>query len=251
MTIPYYILMYKYPNTMKYDNIKGIIFDYDGTVDIRGDRWAEVMLDAFRSNGIEVSLPALKHTAEAVGTYLITDNLIQPTDDFTSMMRTCARLMLQRLAGNYQIGARFTDTPDTADAIARYCLDYMNATFEVDRPVVAALAERFPLVLVSRHYPNFGAMLDEFGLSPYFRQIIQSRHTGTDAGDGDIIRRGVEALGLPASDILVIGGSLRSDIGPALAQGCHALWIADKSRAGDAPDGVGVAGSLRAALKLI
>ncbi len=236
---------------MEYDNIKGIIFDYDGTVDIRGDRWAEVMFDAFRSNGIELSLPALKHTAEAVGTYLISDDLIQPTDDFTAMMRTCARLMLQRLSDNYQIGSRFTDTSATADAIARYCLSYMNAVFEVDRPVIGALAARFRLVLVSRYYPNFGAMLDEFGLSQYFRQIIQSRHTGTDAGDGDIILRGVEALGLPAAEILVIGGSLRSDIGPALAHGCRALWIADKSRAGEAPDGVALAGSLRAALKLI
>ena len=213
---------------MEYDNIKGIIFDYDGTVDIRGDRWAEVMLDAFRSNGIELSLPALKHTAEAVGTYLISDDLIQPTDDFTAMMRTCARLMLQRLSDNYQIGSRFTDTSATADAIARYCLSYMNAVFEVDRPVIGALAARFRLVLVSRYYPNFGAMLD-----------------------GDIILRGVEALGLPAAEILVIGGSLRSDIGPALAHGCRALWIADKSRAGEAPDGVALAGSLRAALKLI
>lgn len=236
---------------MNYDNIKGVILDYDGTVDIRGERWSEVMLDAFRSVGVEITLPALKRTAEAVGTYLITDDVIQPTDDFTAMMRTCAKLMLQYMNDNYQIDRRFVDTPDTADAIARYCLDYMNAGFEIDRDVIARLAQRYPLVLVSRYYPNFGAMLDEFGLTQYFKKIIQSRELGTDAGDGDIIRQGVEALGLPASEVLVIGQSLSSDIAPALAQGCHALWIADKSRADEAPAGVDRVTALRDVPKLI
>ncbi|MDE5930663.1 MAG: HAD hydrolase-like protein [Muribaculaceae bacterium] len=228
-----------------FSDILGIILDYDGTVDIRGDRWSKVMLDAFRSIGVEISLPALRQTAEAVGTYLITDDVIQPTDNFSAMMRKCASLMLQNLYQNYSIDQRFVDTPDSAAAIADYCLDYMNAGFELDRNVISRLADRFPLALVSRYYPNFSAMLDEFGLTRYFKAIIQSCSLGTDADDTDIIKRGSEALGLPCRRVLVVGQSLTSDIAPALSLGCKAVWIAGKNRWNEAPAGVGLAGSLR------
>lgn len=230
---------------MDCDSIRGIILDYDGTVDIRGDKWSSVMLDAFRSAGVEVSLPALRRAAEAVGTYLVVDNLIQPTDNFTVMMQTCAGLMLKYMNDNSQIADRFVDTDHTAYTVARYCRDYMEAGFDIDRTALTMLSAQCPLVLVSRYYPNFGAMLDEFGLTPFFKKIIQSRSLGTDAGDGAVIQLGLETLGMESDEVLVVGQSLESDIAPALSLGCRAAWIADKHRDREVPDGVWRVSSLR------
>lgn len=232
---------------MKYDNIKGVIIDYDGAVDIHGDRWIEVLTGAFSSCGVELSRQSLKETAEAVGTYLLTDDLIQPTDDFSAMLRTCAHLMLERLHDNHQIDSRFTDTADTADAIAQYCLDYMNAAFEVDRPSLAALAQRMPLVLVSRSFPNFGAMLDEFDLARYFRKIVWQ----ADDDAVGALKEGASALGTSPSETAVVSGSLPDDVVPALSSGFRLISIADASQRASMPADVAAARNLREATALI
>ena len=36
-------------------NIKGIIFDYGGTIDSRGDHWSEILWDGYNVAGIPVS----------------------------------------------------------------------------------------------------------------------------------------------------------------------------------------------------
>lgn len=232
---------------MKYYGIKGVILEYDGAVDIRGYRWAEVLHQAFSSCGVELTLQAVKDTAEAVGTYLLTDDLIQPTDDFTAMMRTCVRLMLDHLHDNYELDAVFTDTPATDDAIVRYCLDYMNAAFEVDRTAIAGLAQRVPLVLVSRRFLNFGPMLDEFGLSQYFRRIVW--HDGGDAAAA--LKESADAIGVKPPEIVVIGSSLADDVVPALSCGCRAILMAEDSRRADSPSEVAVVRNLHQAAELI
>ena len=36
------------------ENIKGIIFDYGGTIDSHGDHWSEVIWDGYRDAGVPV-----------------------------------------------------------------------------------------------------------------------------------------------------------------------------------------------------
>ena len=39
----------------KFSDIKGVIFDYGGTIDSRGVHWSEVIWDGYRNAGVEVS----------------------------------------------------------------------------------------------------------------------------------------------------------------------------------------------------
>ena len=36
-------------------DIKGVIFDYGGTIDSRGDHWSEVIWDGYREAGVQVT----------------------------------------------------------------------------------------------------------------------------------------------------------------------------------------------------
>ena len=36
--------------------IKGIIFDYGGTLDSRGDHWSHIILDAYRGSGRDITI---------------------------------------------------------------------------------------------------------------------------------------------------------------------------------------------------
>ena len=41
--------------------VKGIIFDYGGTLDTRGDHWSHILEQGWRHAGIEVALPTFRH----------------------------------------------------------------------------------------------------------------------------------------------------------------------------------------------
>ena len=109
----------------------------------------------------------------------------------------------------------------------------MLRVLEVSRPVIAKLAERYPLVLVSNFYGNIETILADFHLQ-YFKHIVESAVVGVRKPDPQIFQLGVDALRkvtgktadeLPASDIVVVGDSFSKDIVPATKIGCQTVWV--------------------------
>ena len=84
------------------------------------------------------------------------------------------------------------------------------------------------MVLVSNFYGNVEAVLSDFGLRGYFRDIIESAVVGVRKPDPAIFGLGVEALGLKPEEVLVVGDSLRKDILPARSLGCQTAWLKGK-----------------------
>ena len=120
-----------------------------------------------------------------------------------------------------------------SDAVAHYCYEYVLKVLEISRPVIASLAERYPLVLVSNFYGNIETILADFRL-PYFRRVVESAVVGVRKPDPKIYQLGIEALRevtgmtaekLPAHDILVVGDSFSKDIVPATQLGCQTVWV--------------------------
>lgn len=81
------------------------------------------------------------------------------------------------------------------------------------------------MVLVSNFYGNIGVVLREFGLDHLFSDVIESAVVGVRKPDPKIYQLGVEALGLDAADVTVVGDSYRKDIVPAKSLGCHTVWM--------------------------
>ena len=93
------------------------------------------------------------------------------------------------------------------------------------RRVLGVLKNNHPMALVSNFYGNISSVLKEFNLEQYFDAVIESAAVGIRKPDSRIFTLGVEALGLPATDVTVIGDSFYKDILPAKKAGCHAIWI--------------------------
>ena len=68
-------------------------------------------------------------------------------------------------------------------------------------------------------------VLEEFGLSEYFKEIIESSVIGIRKPNPALFALGVEALQLPAEEIVVIGDSYRKDIYPSSTLGCKTIWL--------------------------
>lgn len=105
------------------------------------------------------------------------------------------------------------------------------------RQVLSALRQRMPMVLVSNFYGNISTVLDEFGFNGLFDHIIESAVVGIRKPDPRIFTLGVEALGLDASAVTVVGDSYDKDIIPAKKAGCCTVWMKGEGWTNASPDG--------------
>lgn len=209
---------------MNIRKIKGIIFDYGGTIDSNGEHWAEVLWRAYTEAGVPVAEEAFRQAYVHGERTLATRPLVKPHHSFLEVLRIKTGLQIDWLAGNgYLAGEGATlEYPET---IACNCHDFVMRTLDVARPVIAGLARRYPLVLVSNFYGNIDAVLKNYGLSGYFQAVVESAVVGVRKPDPAIFRLGVERLGLPAEEVAVIGDSYKKDMVPAALIGCTTVWL--------------------------
>jgi len=213
------------------ENIKGIIFDYGGTIDSRGDHWSEVILKAYVASGIKVGVEEFRDAYVYAERELARVRHILPHHNFLDLLQIKMRIEMDRLAGQGFMTA--DDARRLAPDVARRCYDAARACIEEARPVLATLAARFPMVLVSNFYGNVEAVLADFDLRRYFGSIVESAVVGVRKPDPAIFALGVEALGMPAANVLVVGDSFRKDIVPARALGCQVAWLKGKGWTAD------------------
>ncbi len=211
--------------------LKGIIFDYGGTIDSRGVHWSEVIWDGYRDSGVDVTKEDFREAYVYAERELAHTRHILPHHNFYDLLLIKMRIELDRLVecGHLPEGS----TERYAEQIARYCYEAARSSVEEARPVLEALSERYPMVLVSNFYGNVESVLEDFDLRRYFLTIIESAVVGVRKPDPQIFRLGVEALGLLPGEVLVIGDSYKKDIVPAESIGCRVAWLKGKGWTAD------------------
>lgn len=207
------------------NTLKGIIFDYGGTIDSRGVHWSEIIYDAYLAVGLPVDKPTFRDAYVFAERELARTRHILPDHTFYDLLLIKMRIELQWLVDNGHLDESWlAKAPD----LARYCDDAARNAIADARPSIEALAARYPLVLVSNFYGNVEAVLEAYDLRRYFKTIIESAVVGVRKPDPAIFSLGVEALGCRPDQTLVIGDSYRKDILPAESIGCHTAWIKGK-----------------------
>ncbi|MDE6416040.1 MAG: HAD family hydrolase [Duncaniella sp.] len=213
------------------ENLKGIIFDYGGTIDSRGVHWSEVIYDGYLASDIEIPKPLFREVYVETERELARNRHIFPHHNFYDLLLIKMRLELGYLVERGAFDSSSVD--EAAGKIAQYCYDEARKCVEEARPVLEALSKKFPLVLVSNFYGNVEAVLKDFDLRKYFNDIIESAVVGVRKPDPAIFRLGVDALGLKPEEVLVVGDSLKKDIFPAESIGCRVAWIKGKGWTAD------------------
>ena len=192
------------------ENIKGIIFDYGGTIDSHGDHWSEVIWDGYRDAGVDVSKADFRDAYVETERELARTRHILPHHNFYDLLLIKMKLELGVLISR---GLLLPDNSESlAVAIAEYCYDRARSSVEDARPVLETLHKHYPMVLVSNFYGNVESVLEDFGLRRYFGHIVESAVVGVRKPDPAIFALGVDALGMQPQQVLVVGDSLRKDI---------------------------------------
>lgn len=214
----------------KMPEIKGIIFDYGGTIDSGGDHWSEVIWKGWQQAGVPADKETFREAYVWAERELARTRHILPEHNFLDLLRIKMRLELEELARilnrkGVSADKLTANLPEMAESAAQYCYASARQWIEKARPVLDRLAEHFPMVLVSNFYGNVETVLADFGLSKYFRSVIESAVVGVRKPDPAIFALGVQALELLANEVLVVGDSLTKDILPAESLGCRTAWL--------------------------
>ena len=249
---------------MKKLDIKGIIFDYGGTLDTRGDHWSEVLWQGYEHFGIgvaddeEVEPGVSIHKQAFRDAYvygeraLAVNPIVTPDFHFEDILREKLILELKFLAGKELLETGKDDAEKQAklgndsDASSESLLlslsdseihqiavdmaHYINAKtldlLQENKQVLEHLKQAgYPMVLVSNFYGNINQVLKDAEIDGYFKDVIESAVVGVRKPNPAIFALGVCALDLPASQVLVVGDTYGKDIIPAHKLGCHTLWI--------------------------
>ena len=249
---------------MKKLDIKGIIFDYGGTLDTRGDHWSEVLWQGYEHFGIGVAAdeevePGVSiHKQAFRDAYvygeraLAVNPIVTPDFHFEDILREKLILELNFLAGKELLETGKDDAEKQAklgndsDASSESLLlslsdseihqiavdmaHYINAkTLDLlheNKQVLEHLKQAgYPMVLVSNFYGNINQVLKDAEIDGYFKDVIESAVVGVRKPNPAIFALGVCALDLPASQVLVVGDTYGKDIITAHKLGCHTLWI--------------------------
>ena len=218
---------------LKVRKIQGIIFDYGGTIDTNALHWSEVLWEGYEHVRIPVSKEEFRTSYVAAERALAKHPYIHPEHNFLDLLSIKCDLETQDLVNRGVWLVSDTERKEKSDEVANYCYRYVQKVLEESRPVIAQLAETYPLVLVSNFYGNIETILKDFHLE-YFQRVIESAVVGVRKPDPKIFQLGVDALRevtgksaeeLPANEILVVGDSFSKDIVPASNLGCQTVWM--------------------------
>ena len=204
--------------------VKGIIFDYGGTIDSNGKHWAEVLWDAYEDNQVPVTKKDFRDAYVFGERYLATNYVIEPSDTFKNLLEKKVDIQINWLVEKGFLPAN-AQTAQYAHLVSSQCYHFASAALQKAKPVIQKLYNKYPLVLVSNFYGNVQSVLSDFGIIDYFGEIIESAVVGIRKPDPAIFSLGVKALGFAPEEIVVIGDSYSKDIIPATEIGCQTIWL--------------------------
>ena len=204
--------------------VKGIIFDYGGTLDTRGNHWGKVLCHAYERQQVPVTEEQFREAYVYAERTLGRNPINLPTYTFKKLLDVKLRLEMEYLFTKGYL----TYDKNTYTKVELALLDdlygQVRETVAYSREILMQLHERFPMVLVSNFYGNIEVVLQEFHLEGLFQKIIESAVVGIRKPDPQIFQLGVDALGLAPEEVMVVGDSMSKDILPAKTIGCKTAW---------------------------
>jgi len=197
-----------------------VLFDFGGTLDADGDRWAVRFHSAYAAAGGRLTLAAFEPLFRESDRQLALAPAVR-TMGFGAMVGAQLELLAALLPDGRSADVRGVAEPFRTDTVK---------IVERNRRVLQDLADHYRLAVVSNFTGNLDRCLAELGLSNLFTVIADSAVVGWAKPDSRIFRHALEALGAEPASSWMIGDNFDADIRPAAALGMSTCWLAPPSR---------------------
>ncbi len=209
--------------------IETVLFDFGGTLDADGVAWKERLYALYRSEGLDMSPDAFASVFFAADDPLVGG--LPRSAGLSETVRALAANLEAELArrsagtGNAQ-AVKERINGNRGRRVASRFLSGASAAFARNRPVLAALRQRYRLGVVSNFYGNLEAVCHSAGLASLFAVIADSHCVGADKPDPAIFRAALKTLRATPETTVFVGDSLRRDREGARCAGTGFIWIA-------------------------
>ena len=191
-----------------------LLLDLGGTLDAPGIPWKERIFELFRADGCVVS-PAIFDPIF----YRADDALVGNVAPTLSFGETVWRLV-EAVGG----GLTFDDRP-ALRRIADGFVERARSHVRDHLPLLADMASRYRLAVVSNFYGNLEAVCEELGLGPYVSVAVDSAVAGWVKPDPRLFRHALGRLRVGAADAVFVGDSASRDMAGARGIGMEHIWL--------------------------
>lgn len=195
--------------------VRAVCFDYGGTLDAPGLHWLERFAQLYSDAGLvftwEEIRAAFDHATHAL---YHDDNVV--AFGLQPLIELHVQRQLQHLrVADSQVAARLA-----ADFVAG-----SRAAMLESRRVLERLHARFRLGVVSNFYGNVDRLLDEAGIGPLLRVVVDSNRVGVSKPDPEIFALAVRQLDCEPGEVLYVGDSFDKDVVGARRAGLRSAWL--------------------------
>jgi FMN phosphatase YigB (HAD superfamily) len=195
-------------------SLAAILFDFGGTLDAPGIPWKDRLFDLFRAQGARVTLDDF-----ARAFYRADDALVGTVAPTLSLRDTVFRLV-------NAVGASLAfDDPRAMRRVAQGFIEGAVACVHANARLLADLARRYRLGLVSNFYGNLTGVCEELGLAPYLSVTVDSAVIGCSKPDPRIFREALARLTVEVAEAVYVGDSPSRDMAGARAVGMAHIWL--------------------------
>jgi putative hydrolase of the HAD superfamily len=208
--------------------LSAILFDYGGTLDGAASHWLDRMLELFRAAGVERPYEELK------AAFYGADEAAYAEPRVADM--SLAELMEFHVGK--QLAALAIDDVVLHRHLAEGFVARSTAALADSRAVLARLAQRYRLGVVSNFYGNVARILADARIAPLLTTIADSNRVGWMKPDRRLFEHALRHLDTAPHATLHVGDSYERDVCAARALGMRTAWLVAAGRVakdGDPP----------------
>ena len=177
-------------------SIKGVLFDFGGTLNSNGDHWGALFREKLIEEFPEQSVETLEGAYITSERRLVREGLRAETFQQTLYLQVA-----------YQFEALGDHRNGRAVEIADQFYQMTVRRMEEVRTLLRDLALRYRIGIVSNFYGNLDAICTEFDLQQFLTLTIDSALLGVRKPDPEIWRRAIAQLGFLPEEIAIVGDS--------------------------------------------
>jgi len=190
-----------------------LLFDFGCTLDADGVAWRERFFRIWREEAGDVASEEFDPAFYAADDALV--GAVDPRSTLTETVERLARGVAHRLGADPSAAER---------AAARFTRDSLE-TLGRRAPLLARLARRRRLGVVSNFYGNLAGVCREAGIASSFSVLVDSCEVGCSKPEPAIFRAALDRLGARASEALFVGDSIERDMAGARGIGMPHLLL--------------------------
>ncbi|MBQ2496413.1 MAG: HAD family hydrolase, partial [Prevotella sp.] len=155
-------------------DIKGLIFDFGGTIDTAGCHWGKFLWHAYQRQGVPITEEDFR-TAYVYGERFLGNNvIIQPNFTLRKTLEVKLRIEMEQLCIHDVWCADGEEFKEKHQAVLNEVYEQVRKIISHSKEVLEQLRKKYPMVLVTNFYGNMNQVLQEFELNHLFDQVIES-----------------------------------------------------------------------------